>query len=149
MSRYFNYRSLDDLRADVDRQGVDIQLEESVQRLLEPITIGGRTVGNRMAVHPMEGCDGDLEGRPGGLTFRRWERFGSGGAKLIWGEATAVVAEGRANPRQLLINQTTAPELERLLARAGRRTATDSAVTTTCSLAFNSPTPAGGVIRSR
>ena len=28
-------------------------------------------------------------------------RFGAGGAKLIWGEACAVVPEGRANPRQL------------------------------------------------
>jgi 2,4-dienoyl-CoA reductase-like NADH-dependent reductase (Old Yellow Enzyme family) len=43
-----------------------------------------------------------LDGYPGELTFRRYRRFGSGGAKLIWGEAAAVVPEGRANPRQLL-----------------------------------------------
>src|SRR5262245_4333391 len=63
----------------------------------------------------MEGCDGTLDGRPGELTFRRYRRFGAGGAKLIWGEATAVVEEGRANPRQLLINEQTAPDLERML----------------------------------
>jgi 2,4-dienoyl-CoA reductase-like NADH-dependent reductase (Old Yellow Enzyme family) len=120
MSRYFTYRSLDDLRADIGKHGVDIRLEENVQRLLEPITIGERTIGNRMAVHPMEGCDGTLDGRPDELTFRRWERFGSGGAKLIWGEATAVVAEGRANPRQLLINDANAPDVERLLANTRR-----------------------------
>ena len=57
----------------------------------------------------MEGCDGTLDGRPDELTFRRYQRFGAGGAKLIWGEATAVVDEGRANPRQLLINEQTAP----------------------------------------
>jgi 2,4-dienoyl-CoA reductase-like NADH-dependent reductase (Old Yellow Enzyme family) len=51
----------------------------------------------------MEGCDGTLDGRPGELTFKRWEAFGAGGAKIIWGEATAVVPEGRANPRQLLL----------------------------------------------
>src|SRR5262245_35465035 len=63
----------------------------------------------------MEGCDGTLDGRPDELTFRRYHRFGAGGAKLIWGEATAVIEEGRANPRQLLINEQTAPDLERML----------------------------------
>jgi NADPH2 dehydrogenase len=69
-----------------------------------------------MAVHPMEGCDGTPDGRPGELTFRRWRRFGGGGAKLIWGEATAICPEGRANPRQLLLNGATAPDFRRLLA---------------------------------
>ena len=55
--------------------------------------------------------------RPGELTFRRYRRFGAGGAKLIWGEAAAVVPEGRANPRQLVIHEATAPALERLLRR--------------------------------
>ena len=115
MARYFTYRSLDDLRTDIARHDVDIRLEERVERLLEPVTIGARTIGNRLAMHPMEGCDGTLEGRPDELTFRRWERFGAGGAKLIWGEATAVLPPGRANPRQLLINDTTAPDLARML----------------------------------
>ena len=60
----------------------------------------------------MEGCDGEPDGSPGELTFRRYHRFGAGGAKLIWGEAAAVVPEGRANPRQLVINASTAPALE-------------------------------------
>ena len=59
----------------------------------------------------MEGCDGTLDGRPDELTFRRWRRFGAGGAKLIWGEATAVVPEGRANPRQLLITEANGTRL--------------------------------------
>src|SRR5207253_8556826 len=71
--------------------------------------------GNALCVQPMEGCDGTPDGRPDELTFRRYRRFGAGGAKLIWGEATAVVEEGRANPRQLLINEQTAPDLERML----------------------------------
>jgi len=49
------------------------------------------------------------------LTFRRYVRFGAGGAKLIWGEATAVTEDGRANPRQLHLNKKTAPDFERLL----------------------------------
>src|ERR1043165_2873371 len=63
----------------------------------------------------MEGCDGTLDGHPDELVFRRYERFGAGGAKLIWGEATAVVEEGRANPRQLLINEQTAAGLGKML----------------------------------
>jgi 2,4-dienoyl-CoA reductase-like NADH-dependent reductase (Old Yellow Enzyme family) len=63
----------------------------------------------------MEGCDGTLDGRPDELTFRRYHRFGAGGAKLIWGEAAAVVEEGRANSRQLYLSEETAPDIERML----------------------------------
>lgn len=58
-----------------------------------------------MAIHPMEGCDSTPDGRPDELTWRRYARFAQGGAKLIWFEATAVRDDGRANPRQLLINK--------------------------------------------
>jgi 2,4-dienoyl-CoA reductase-like NADH-dependent reductase (Old Yellow Enzyme family) len=115
MSRYFNYRSADDLRSDIAARKVAVALADDILTLLEPLSIAGRTIGNRMAVHPMEGCDGTPDGNPGELTFRRWQRFGAGGAKLIWGEATAVLTEARANPRQLVINETTAPQLEALL----------------------------------
>ncbi len=67
-------------------------------------TSGARTVGNRFAILPMEGWDGTTDGAPTDLVERRWLRFGAGGAKLIWGEATAVVAEGRANPNQLIMS---------------------------------------------
>lgn len=61
-----------------------------------------RTLGNRFAVHPMEGWDATTDGRPSELTLRRWKNFGSSGADLIWGgEAFAVAPEGRANPNQL------------------------------------------------
>ena len=51
---------------------------------------GGR-IGNRFCVLPMEGWDGQLDGKPTELTRRRWKNFGLGGAKLIWGgEAVAV-----------------------------------------------------------
>jgi len=79
-----------------------------------PIHLGGIKIGNRFAVQPMEGWDGTLEGNPSESTVRRWRRFGSSGAKLIWGgEAVAVTPEGRANPNQLLI----APHTEKRLAQ--------------------------------
>ena len=71
--------------------------------LAAPITIGGRMVGNRFAIHPMEGWDATDDGRPSDTLLRRWRNFGLSGAKLIWGgEAVAVVPEARANPNQLM-----------------------------------------------
>lgn len=73
--------------------------------LAQPLTVFGREAGNRFAVHPMEGWDGNRDGSPSDLTRRRWRRFGLSGAKLIWGgEAVAVVPEGRANPNQLFMD---------------------------------------------
>ncbi|MFI5179014.1 MAG: NADH:flavin oxidoreductase [Vicinamibacterales bacterium] len=120
---HFRYRLLDELRADIAARGHDIALSNDLERIAEPVRLGERMASNRMAVHPMEGCDGNADGTPGELTFRRWRRFAQGGAALLWGEATAVVPEGRANPRQLLIAPGTARELRRLLdeTRAARR----------------------------
>ncbi|MGD8398268.1 MAG: NADH:flavin oxidoreductase [Anaerolineae bacterium] len=68
----------------------------------------GALIGNRFCIQPMEGWDGTLDGRPTDLVRRRWARFGQSGAKLIWGgEAVAVRYDGRANPRQLVIDDTT------------------------------------------
>ncbi len=120
MSRYFKYKSSESLLADIRSLGLDLALSEDITPLLRPIEVGGRRVGNRLAIQPMEGCDGELDGSPGELTLRRYRRFGAGGAKLIWGEAAAVVPEGRANPRQLIISQATAPALEAML-RATRQ----------------------------
>ena len=70
----------------------------------QPLQVGGKTIPNRLACQAMEGCDGTPGGEPGQLTARRYDRFARGGAGLIWFEATAVMAEGRANPRQLYIH---------------------------------------------
>lgn len=115
MSHHFKYKSSRDLRADARALGLPITLTDDLAPLFRPIDVGGRKVGNRLAIQPMEGCDGEPDGSPGELTFRRYHRFGAGGAKLIWGEAVAVVPEGRANPRQLVIGAATAAALERLL----------------------------------
>lgn len=115
MARYFKFRSGDDLLAEARRLGLDLRFSDDLGCLFRPVTVGPLRAGNALCVQPMEGCDGTPDGRPGELTFRRYQRFGAGGAKLIWGEATAVVEEGRANPRQLLLNEATAADFERLL----------------------------------
>jgi 2,4-dienoyl-CoA reductase-like NADH-dependent reductase (Old Yellow Enzyme family) len=115
MARYFKFHSVDELAAECQRLQLMLRFSEDSAPLFRPVRFGPFTAGNAFCVQPMEGCDGTLDGQPDELTFRRYERFGGGGAKLIWGEATAVVAEARANPRQLLINDQTAPGLEKML----------------------------------
>ena len=83
--------------------------------LAQPFERAGILVGNRIAIQPMEGWDGTPDGNPSELTIRRWQRFGSSGAKLIWGgEAVAVSHEGRANPNQLVAAEPTRDGLARL-----------------------------------
>lgn len=71
----------------------------------EKITVNGRNINNRIVFQPMEGCDGTVEGNVGELTKRRYMRFAESGSGIIWFEATAVCKEGRANPRQLYLNE--------------------------------------------
>jgi len=83
--------------------------------LASPLAAGDIVIGNRFAIHPMEGWDGTHDGRPGDNTFRRWRHFGASGAKLIWGgEAFAVRFDGRANPHQLCLNPESESNLSRL-----------------------------------
>jgi NADPH2 dehydrogenase len=85
--------------------------------LRQPLVKAGFSIGNRIAVQPMEGWDGTADGNPTEKTVRRWQRFGRSGAKLIWGgEAVAVCHEGRANPNQLVAAGDTYEGLARLRA---------------------------------
>ena len=78
---------------------------EDISCLNKDIVIAGKKINNRIVYQAMEGCDGTDSGSPDTLTKRRYERFAKGGAGIIWFEATAVLEEGRANPRQLYITE--------------------------------------------
>src|SRR5436309_3042348 len=68
MSSYFRYHSLEELREDARKRGLRIPLEPDrakVQEILaRPALVGPMRVGNRLTIHPMEGCDGDRNGSP-------------------------------------------------------------------------------------
>ncbi len=105
--------------------GVDIPCDEPLitgpaSPLLQPVaglTLNGRTIGNRVAIHPMEGWDGTLTGGVTDDVRRRWQRFGESGAKLICGgEAMAVRPDGRANPHQLILCEENQEDLASLVA---------------------------------
>ena len=106
--RIARFRTAADLRAHCATIGAPIPLDDAVlaaaagSPLAAPLDVGGRRVGNRWCIHPMEGWDATPDGRPTDVLLRRWRRFGESGAKLVWGgEAVAVLPEGRANPQQL------------------------------------------------
>jgi 2,4-dienoyl-CoA reductase-like NADH-dependent reductase (Old Yellow Enzyme family) len=88
-----------------------------VDALAAPLAIAGREAPNRFAILPMEGWDGTDDGRPTDLVRRRWARFGTSGAGLVWGgEAFAVRADGRANPHQLCLGPSSGDDLAELRA---------------------------------
>ena len=102
-----------DITLPVDRE---ILTAQNGSPLAAPLSLGGRTVGNRWCIHPMEGWDANRDGSPSVHTLRRWKHFGLSGAKWIWGgEAAAVQEDGRANPNQTLATPANRDGLTALL----------------------------------
>ncbi len=124
--------SLDKLTDHLSTLGVELPVDPVVEpagALARPVTLrdgaaGDLVIPNRFAVLPMEGWDGTTDGRPTDLVRRRWGRFATSGCGLVWGEATAVRLEGRANPNQLVLDESTADNL------AGLRRMLDSSQVT-------------------
>jgi 2,4-dienoyl-CoA reductase (NADPH2) len=123
--RRFLYRDSETLKKDIRSLALPIPWDEEIGPLLEPVRVGPCTLPNRLAVHPMEGFDGDDEGSPGEPAIRRYGRYATGGAGLIWFEATAVAKEGRSNPHQLCLHRGSAGAFQRLVAET-RRAATEA-----------------------
>lgn len=99
----FNFKSLEALKEKVQELGVNVNVSEDLSPLSKPVKVGKKIAPNSFAVLPMEGCDSNPDGSPSELVTRRYTRFASGGAGLLWWEACAVVEEGRANPLQMML----------------------------------------------
>jgi NADPH2 dehydrogenase len=132
LTRIPTLKTAADFRKHLASLGVELPCDDTIIQgeaspLAEPIhhvTIGGKLIGNRIAIQPMEGWDGTTTGGITDEVRRRWQRFGESGAKLIYGgEAMAVRPDGRANPNQLVItenNKRDLAELREILVRAHR-----------------------------
>ena len=107
------YTSVEEFHEQNAALGTQLPFSQDMSVLKTPLTVGKHTVPNRLVCQAMEGCDGTAGGEPDTLTKRRYERFAKGGAGLIWFEATAVMEEGRANPRQLYITEKNADAFKR------------------------------------
>jgi len=114
LTRIPTLKTTEAFRTHVQSLGLDIRCDDALltgdasplTQPVEGVTINGKTIGNRWAIHPMEGWDGTTDGKPTEEVVRRWHRFGASGAKLIYGgEAMAVRPDGRANTNQLIIQK--------------------------------------------
>ena len=119
MMEKFTYRTPEALLHAAKSVGYDLPFSEDLSVLGTPVTVDGSnvTLKNRLTVHPMEGFDSTLDGAPGELTIRRCDRFSTGGAGLIWLEATTVVEEGRTSEGQLWIHEGNADQYKALAER--------------------------------
>ena len=98
-----------------EESGTTFPYSDDISCLSKEITIAGKKINNRIVYQAMEGCDGTYDGAPDELTYRRYLRFAKGGAGIIWFEATAVLPEGRANPRQMYLSEKTEDELKKIV----------------------------------
>lgn len=110
----FKYSSIDEVYDECKAFNLGLHFSKDLSVLKREVKIGNVTILNSLANHPMEGCDGNIDGSPGELTIRRYERIAEGGAGLIWFEAVAVVPEGKAAPRQLFINENNVDSYKKL-----------------------------------
>lgn len=106
---------IDEINKKCNEENIKLPFSENTNILNKELIINGKRVPNRLAIQPMEGCDGEKNGAISELCHRRYLKFAKSQAGLIWFEATAVVPEGRANPLQLHINDKTADSFKRLV----------------------------------
>ena len=132
LTRIPTLKTVADFRNHVASLGLNLPCEDTIASgadspLTQPIpdlTVNGKRIGNRWAIHPMEGWDATTTGGATDEVRRRWQRFGESGAKVIYGgEAMAVRPDGRANPNQLIImddNKRDLAEIREILVSAHR-----------------------------
>lgn len=116
------FKTVEAFREYLKSENININMVDEVaphakSAMGQPITVYGKTLGNRWSILPMEGWDCLPDGNPSEYTRRRWLRFATSGAKLIYGtEAAAVMFSGKSNPSQLLCTEETREALTKLCA---------------------------------
>ena len=112
----FNLKSIADLESELKHLELHLPVDRNLSVLSDTVECRGWTLPNRFVVQPMEGFDADPStSAPSDLTFRRYERFARGGAGLIWFESVVVEAEGKSNPRQLMLSRENLDVWKRLV----------------------------------
>jgi len=111
----FNYKSLDELRKEIQRISPTIPISDNIDILFSPKKIGKRVVENRLVVDPMEGRDADETGKPTELTYKRYSQYARGGCGTIWFEGCCTTLEGRSSNRQLVLNEANRKDFAALL----------------------------------
>ena len=113
---FSSFKTNEDFQKALAADGCKFPITDDLSVLLEPVTLAnGKVIPNRMVIHPMEGFDGTKDGKPTDLIFRRYKRYAEGGAGLIWYESITVADDGRCNPLQMIIKDSTVSEIKRLV----------------------------------
>jgi len=116
----YNFSSLDELDFTIRKNGYFIPLSRDLSPLKKTVTLDAGekkyTLHNSLSVHPMEGFDGETDGSPSELSHRRYMRFASSGAALVWSEAISVCPEGRTSDHQLMITKESVKKFASLVA---------------------------------
>ena len=111
----FRYKTLDQVRKDIEELGVDLPISEDLSLLTKPIKVNGTPLKNRICTQPLEGFDASRDGTPSDLTFRKYRRMSAGGAGLIWFEAISVSPYAQTSRWQMHITEKNLPVFKRLL----------------------------------
>jgi 2,4-dienoyl-CoA reductase-like NADH-dependent reductase (Old Yellow Enzyme family) len=108
-------RTVDEMRNALARAHLDIPCAANARRLSRPIRLGSKVAPNSIAVQPCEGFDGLPDGSPSDLVFRRYKRYAAGGSGILWFESFAIADDGRCNPLQMIIKDSTLRGIKNLL----------------------------------
>jgi 2,4-dienoyl-CoA reductase-like NADH-dependent reductase (Old Yellow Enzyme family) len=104
-----------DFSREMNADGLTFPVAEDMSVLNQPIKLGNKIIPNRICIQPLEGFDGTKEGCPSDLIFRRYARYAKGGAGLLWYESISISDDGRCNPLQMIIKESTVSEIKRLV----------------------------------
>lgn len=117
----FRYKTIEDLKGELKKLNLPIPISQNYEILRRELRIENQHIPNRLAIQPMEGFDANLDGSPGDLTIRRYDRFARSGAGVIWIEATAITPEGKSNPHQLYLSENNMERFNLLVSRIRSR----------------------------
>lgn len=99
---------------------MELPVEKDMASLKLPLTIGRKTIPNRICIQPLEGFDSNDDGSPTELVHRRYARFAHSGAGLVWFESASVSDDGKSNPRQMMLSRSKIPQFRALLEEMDR-----------------------------
>src|SRR2546425_863783 len=84
LTRLPSLKTVGDFRNHCAALGIELPCEDAIEsgassplmQAIGGVAVNGKRIGNRIAIHPMEGWDGTTSGGVSEEMRRRWQRFG-------------------------------------------------------------------------
>jgi len=113
---------LGEIRALARKEGAEIEFQEDLSPLWEPLDAGDLTLPNRVAIQPLEAADATSEGLPTRHTLSRYLGYAEGCAGMIWFEACSVdFPQARTHESMLMISEGNVEKYRKLVKRVKER----------------------------